>query len=555
MRLGKAEIVLLVAVSILAVSITLGAASRFPLATGTDRSCVIIDDTFHLSPNEVWRQGLGAFVGGENITVSVSSSESFSKNFSVVAYNGLRFNTTEPSFTYTFTAGADYYEATFNTSAAQAGTVHLEVSVLKPEVVYPSSWLSMPARILFFLSVAAVMLIVLKTKLLKQSTLAAKPTLPSINKINRHRLLGFVVVSLVVWFVILAFNPNPLGTFENWYTDHVRHPYVSSLFLKDGFSVFNQPLGTLASQDNSTFMYVTWPEMPHLYPLGSVALFLPFGVLLQNGVDPLLVFKLEIMVFLVFAHVCLYFFLKYLFKKDMHLFWRLVGLYIIYVSLVIYAADGMFDSVAFFFSLMAVTMFLMERYDGFFLLMMTSILFKYQAGIFLLPFILVGVVMLLQNNKLSSLAKNKKVILGIAFAGISGSTAFLSLPYLIETRPELIMNGIHAFIPNAQISWTLQSTAVLITLAGTLIYAAYMLNKNSFLSLSAIFLLLPSFTLPYFQNWYLPFLFVYILVPQKRKELEATMIWLIFMIVVLSFGGSAFNPLGIIQHFQSMINM
>jgi hypothetical protein len=164
------------------------------------------------------------------------------------------------------------------------------------------------------------------------------------------------------------------------------------------------------------------------------------------------------------------------------------------VSLIIYAADGMFDSVAFFFSLMAVTMFLTERYDSFFLLMMTSILLKYQAGIFLLPFILVGVVMLLQNNRLSRLARNKSVLLGIAFAGISGFTAFLSLPYLIQTRPELVMNGIHAFIPNAQIPWMLQSAAVLITLAATLVYAAYMLNKNSFLSLSAIFLLFPSFT-------------------------------------------------------------
>ncbi|MGD6851578.1 MAG: hypothetical protein ACQCN6_05910 [Candidatus Bathyarchaeia archaeon] len=555
MRLGRAEIALLVAVAFLAASIVLGAASRYPLAMDTEQSSIIIDDTFHLSPNEIWRQGLGAFTGGENITVSVSSSEVFSKNFSIIAYNGLRYNTTEQSFTYTFTAGADYYEAIFNTSSSQAGTVHFEVSVLKPEVAYSYSWLSMPARVLFFLSVATAMLIILKSKILKQFKSAAKPFLPSINRINRQKLLAFVVLSLVVWLAILAFNPNPLGTFENWYTDHARHPYVSSLFLKDGISIFNQPLGILASHDNSRFMYVTWPEMPHLYPLGSVALFLPFGALLQNSVDPLLVFKLEIVVFLVFAHVCLYFFLKYLLKKDMHLFWRLVGVYIIYVSLIIYAADGMFDSVAFFFSLMAVTMFLTERYDGFFLLMTTSILFKYQAGIFLLPFILVGVVMLLQNNKLSCLARNKSVLLGIGFVGISGFTAFLSLPYLIQTRPELVMNGIDAFIPNAQIPWMLQTTAVLITLAGTLIYTAYMLNKNSFLSLSAIFLLFPSFTLPYFQNWYLPFLFVYILVPQKKKELEATMIWLIFMILVLSFGGSAFNPLGIIQHFQSMINL
>jgi len=117
------------------------------------------------------------------------------------------------------------------------------------------------------------------------------------------------------------------------------------------------------------------------------------------------------------------------------------------------------------------------------------------------------------------------------------------------------MNGINAFTPHAQIPWTVQSSATLATLAGTIIYAAYMLKKNSLLSLSAIFPLLPSFTLPYFQNWYLPFLFVYVLIPQRKEEVEATIVWLIFMIFMLSFGGIAFNPLQIIGHFQSMLGM
>ncbi len=379
--------------------------------------------------------------------------------------------------------------------------------------------------------------------------------MPSINQTYRRRLMALVVLSLVLWFVVLAINTTPLGTFENWYTDHARHSYVSSLFVKDGLLVFNQPLDILASQDSSRFMFVTWPEMPHLYPIGSIALFLPFGTLLQNGVDATLVFKLEIALFLIFAHICLYIFLKELFKKDMHLFWKLLGLYIVYVSLIIYAANGMFDAVAFFFSLLAVTFFLTKRYDGFFLLAIASVFLKYQAGIFLFPLLIVGSLKLLERNNLSNLVKNKMVILGAALAAVSGFTAFLSAPYLIQTRHELVMNGINAFMPHAQISWTLQALSVLLTLAATVVYAAYMLNKNSLLSMSAIFLLLPSFMLPYFQNWYIPFMFVYVLIPQRRKEVEATTVWLVFMIFMLSFGGAAFNPLGIIQHFQSMLGM
>ena len=268
-----------------------------------------------------------------------------------------------------------------------------------------------------------------------------------------------------------------------------------------------------------------------------------------------MVYKLEIALFLVFAHVCLYLFLKVFLKKEMRLFWKMAGLYIIYVSLVIYAADGMFDSVAFFFSLLAIAMFVSERYDYFLLLAGVSVFLKYQAGIFLLPLIIVGSLKLLEKTDIGGLLRNKKVVGGTAFGLISVSTAILSVPFLMQTSPQFIMNGINAFAPQAQISWTIQSFCVLLTLAGTMVYVFYMLNKNSLLSLSALFLLLPSFTLPYFQDWYLPFIFVYILIPQRKKELEATAVWLIFMVAVLSFGALSFNPVQILENLKTLLKI
>ena len=102
-------------------------------------------------------------------------------------------------------------------------------------------------------------------------------------------------------------------------------------------------------------------------------------------------------------------------KKNLHLFWKLVGLYIIYVSLVIYAAGGMFDSIPLIFSLLAVIMLLNERYDYFFLFIGISVFLKYQAGIFLLPLIIVGLLKLIERNKLGQLFRNKAVILGAVF--------------------------------------------------------------------------------------------------------------------------------------------
>ncbi len=550
-KLGLTRILLLAAIALLVLSVALGVASLFPVSAGTKQSSVIIDNSLNLSVNETYRQGLGSFYGGENITLQVTSPTVFLKNFTLITYNGVRIsNRTTEDLTLNFTAGADYYEAVFCNST-NSGQINFKVTVQQPKLLYPLSALTAPAKTLFVVSLALSMVAVLQLAVSKQKLLSSAPANLSLGRIGQKRLLALVAVSLVVWLSLLAVNSNTLSSFENWYTDHARDPYVANLFLKDGFSVFNTPLGTLSNQDSSSYKFVTWPEMPHLYPLGSILLFLPFGALAQSGVDASLVYKLEIALFLVFAHACLFLFLNRFWKKDMHLFLKLVGIYIIYVSLVIYAADGMFDSVAFLFSLVALPMFLVERYDYFFLLVGASIFLKYQAGIFLLPLILFSVAMLVEKNRWS-LLRNKAFVAGAVLMLVSAFTAYLSMPFLTQTKPQFIFNGVNAFTSNSQVPWLLQTPAVVLTLSVTLIFVFYMLNRNSLLSLSALFLLLPSFTLPYFQNWYLPFLFVYVLVPQDKKQLEATILWLVFMIAVLSFGAVAFSPLQIFENFRSL---
>ena len=494
---GATKIVLFAAIVVLVLSLILAIISLFPVYTGEQQTNLLIDNIFTLSPNETYRQGLGSFHGEEKLSVLVQSPIALAKNFSIVTYNGSHFNVSSNSdVAYSFIAGADYYDAVFYSESPVAGTIHFQAYVQQSKSIFPYGWLTQPAKIMFLVSLVAVFLVMLKIVFSTFSKFKPnKPTLPSISNKTWRYIVILIVLSIGIWFLILAFSSSPLATFENWYTDHARHSYVSSLFLKDGFLVFNQPLNKLANPDNSIYKFVTWPEMPHLYPLGSIFLFLPFGALLQHGMDPSLMYKIEIALFLVFAHICLYFFLKSFLKKDLMGLLKAVGVYIIYVSLVIYAADGMFDSVAFIFSLFALTMFLSERYDYFFLLVTVSIFFKYQAGIFLFPLILVGLIKLFQKNKLGSLLRNKAVILGTVLGVISVFTAYLSAPYLLTTGSHLIMNGINAFSPNTQIAWTLQSFSILLTLAVTLVYAFYMLNKNSLLSLSAFFLLLPSFML------------------------------------------------------------
>lgn len=519
---------------------------------------VLINNIFQLSPHETYRQGLGSFYGGENITLVIQSSPSLQKNFSLMLplsndilliKTGISYNSTQPNFTYSFVASPDYYDAVFISTSNRTGTIHLQAFEQKPAVIYNYSWLNGPSEILFVVSLVFAMLLALRMALPRLSHPESKIiVIPSLSKNARRWLLAALLLGLVVWLLILAVNSGPLATFENWYTDNARDSYVASLFLKNGFSIFSQPLSKIANLDSSNYKYVTWPQMPQLYPLGSVLLFLPFGTLIQNGFNSTILFKIEITIFLVIATACVYFFLKVFLKKDMTLILKLLGIYIIYVTLVAYAADGMFESVAFLFALFAVYMFITERYDYFFLLIMVSLFFKYEVAIFLFPLIVVGLIKLVQKTKLPILLKNKAVVGGLILGFISIFTACLSAPYLVSGGPQLIMNGINAFSSNTHIAWVDQSFFVLLTLGVTVSYAIYMLNKNVLLSLSALFLLLPSFLLPYIQNWYFPFIFVYALIPQQKKELNVTVLWLGFMIGVLAYSGTNFQLL--IQYFH-----
>lgn len=567
----------------------MGVASIYSVATGEAVTATLLDEVYHLSPNMEYRQGIGNFPGNgsvgdgtipEYLTLRVENLDVFVRNFSVISYGVTHFNSTEPNIIYNLTTGADYYEAVFWTDSHNSGSVHFVVSITKPQVIYPLVWLATPAKVLFLVGIAGVVVLLLKVG----SGMPLKPPAP-LAGFGKRLLLALLAASLSLWLAFTALNANPLGTFENWYTDHARDTYVAGLFLREGLAVFSEPLGMLAGRDASAFGFITWPEMPNLYPVGSVVVFLPFAGLLGAGLDAVLVYKLEIALFLVLAHVCLYVFLsrywpqtalpqvslqhdkenlavlthggwvakKPLLQDYSLLALKLIGVYVMYASLVPFAANGMFDSVAVLFLLLAGGAFLAGRYDFFALLVGVSVVFKYQTAIFLFPLIVMAGVQLLKKHRLVGLVRNRMVVLAVVCAAVSGFTAVLSAPYLMGTRPVLVMNAVNAFLAHAQIPWSWQAAAVLSVLAATALYSIYMYSRNRLLSLSALFLLVPACMLPYFQNWYLPFLFAYMLIPHEKDQFAATMLWLVFVAFMLSFGGSGLNPQVLIGHFQTMI--
>lgn len=555
-RPKKRKLLLAASLLLVVLSVVLSIISFFPGSGAGKQNTLIINNTIKLTPNETYRQGLGSFHGDENITLSISQTGSCLINFTLLTYGGPRYiNASTASINYSFTATADYYEAMFQTNTATSATVHFQVFVQKPAVSYQFSWLKIPSKVLFLISWAALIVIVLEPIIKNHSYVLAQKLPSSILKRKNLKWLQLaVLLSLLFWLVLLVLNTHSLATFENWYTDSARHPYTSVLFTKVGFSVFNTPLGKLSNMDASFYKFVTWPDMPNLYPLGSILLFLPFGVLLERGISQALVFKMELVLLLLASHICLYFLLKRFWKQELHFTLKVLATYLFYVALVVYAADGQSDSIAFLFSIIGFFFFIEERYDVFLLFVAVSFFFKYQAGIFLFPFVIISLIKLFQCDFPLSIFKNKIILAAAGLTAVDLFTAVLSAPFLINVRPELIMNVANAFYPNAQIPWGLQFFAVLFILGATLVCAVYVLNNNRLVSLSMIFSLLPIFFIPYFQPWYLIYFFVYPLIPQSKLSLQATVSWLILVMLVLGFGGLSFNPFAILENIRHILN-
>jgi hypothetical protein len=293
--------------------------------------------------------------------------------------------------------------------------------------------------------------------------------------------------------------------------------------------------------------------------------------MLENGLSQSLVFKMEIASFIIIAHVCLYIFYKMYWNKELNLnpkeifvkpLWgqelglilKALGVYLFYIVLIVYAANGQFDSIPFLFSMLAISMFLAGRDDWFLFFVAVSSTFKYQAGIFLTPLIIGSLIRLFRSSDRTKIFKNKLLMASLGLFSLDIATAYLGASFLTGARPELVMNGVNAFSPHAQLPWGAQTLVVVLTLGVTLTCCLYLRNESRLISLSILFSLIPAFMMPYFQPWYLPFFFLYPLIQQSKRSIVITMIWLVFIVFVLSFGGLSYNPLAILDNIGRILN-
>jgi len=526
--------------------VVLATISYIPTFGGGTEKHLLIDDTFNLDTNEIRRHGLGVLRAGDEVCITVWELNNFTVRYSVVTYGGTMYERGSAGYDkLTFTADYDYYEVVFCNNESTPRNINLLASLERRAERYPNLWLAVPAKLLFFigwtLTVLVLMWRVVKTPL--EGSIDGHNDSASRN-IDNKKLVGLLLASCIFWLSLLTMpGYSPFGL-ENWYTDHARHSYSAYLFTKYGFSVFDTALGKLASIDNSFYKFVTWTDMPHLYPIGSIFIFLPFGLLLQSGVPYSLVFKMEMALFLIFAHICIYYFTKHFFGKPLRRFVNYFAVYFFCFLLILCSANGMFDAIPLFFSLISVIEFVENRYSKSVIYATVAAFFKYQVAIVLMPLTLIALMRLYKNVGLCGMAKKFGLPFTLILVSIEAYTAYLSIPFMMRARPELIMNRIYLFGPHAQLTWQTQFFAIFSTLALTIITVLYLLRRGGAISsLLLFFAFFPFFTMVYFQPWYFPYLYISVLIPKRASLVNVLVLWLVATSLIISSGFSLYNPL------------
>jgi len=97
--------------------------------------------------------------------------------------------------------------------------------------------------------------------------------------------LSIIALTIGCFLAVFTFEPDTY-TLAAGYTDHLRHSYSAWASLQIGVDVMRTPIAEW--QVVATHPHVTWTDRPHLYPAGSLLVFLPFGLLSNLGIlaDP-----------------------------------------------------------------------------------------------------------------------------------------------------------------------------------------------------------------------------------------------------------------------------
>ncbi len=96
----------------------------------------------------------------------------------------------------------------------------------------------------------------------------------------RSILAAICGASLALSLFVPALTRSPFGDLGS-YTDHLRHTFSSWIFLHRGFELYRTPYGQIGPKVPYKHPTRDWPDVPYIYPPGTLILFLPPAALGQ----------------------------------------------------------------------------------------------------------------------------------------------------------------------------------------------------------------------------------------------------------------------------------
>jgi len=316
-------------------------------------------------------------------------------------------------------------------------------------------------------------------------------------------LILLIALSLALSVSIAFHSTNPYATLESQYTDHLRHQRYAEEFLRRGLDIYSEPAGKLQrliGEDDRTYI---WPDVSYPYPLGALLVHLPAGVLrYQLGMDPLLVNRALILLYLAFGHLCAYLYVRaYMGQQKWGGYF--IGLWVVglfWLSMVLWSLNGQFESLPLLLVLLASLSYQRGRYDTALALVGGALLLKYQAILFA-PLVLD--MFWRQTGGRLQMALSRGIAILAGAVALDIVTTALSYRYVQMPDANLISY-------TSLLSTPLFPAAapLLAALALTVSLAAYLMRRRQAALALNVMLTIPFLALlPQVQGWYLLWLF------------------------------------------------
>lgn len=343
----------------------------------------------------------------------------------------------------------------------------------------------------------------------------------------RQYLILMLAISLTFASFLVVINPSFTSTLQPTYFDHLRHQRFAFEFLSTGFSIFNTKMKNLSMIGNKE--YYGWLEMPEPYPVGIVLLSIPFAIMAFNGIiSPVLLNKVVLLSYLIFAYVDIFLFARYLFtEKTKDLGIKLIILLLFGTWLIFWSLNGQYEAIPILFILLAYRYYSKNDNIKSILFFLFAITFKYQALI-LSPLFIMPAMEIFKRSISTNEQKLHILSIGILVI-IDIYTFYLSLPFFssINSNPMFYKD---IFRSNQSL---LQFILFLVTAIVTFIYLYY--NNDIVVAISILFIFISFSSISLLQMWYIIWVFPPILFIKNENNGSAVALWMIAFIYILGW--------------------